>query len=167
MAGDDETRFGDVLAAGRRAFAAVRRFAVDWVERRSRVGQILVSVVVAATLPAVGRFIDRATLSLAATLATVTVRETLLALVAVSVVRAGFDYRKIDYIQTIQANVTETRETDGGAVVETVPKTGTGAVLGAILGYVLALGLSPSAGVLVVTAGTILGDELEERARAR
>lgn len=82
-----------MVAAGRRALAAARRFVVDWVERRSRIGQILVSVLAGTTLPAVGRVVDRVTLSLAASLDTVTARETLLALLAVSMVRVGFDYR--------------------------------------------------------------------------
>lgn len=62
--------------------------------------------------------------------------------------------------------MTKTRETDGGSVVGAPSKTGTGAVLGTIFGYVVAVGLPPSVGLLVVTAGTTLGDELEERARA-
>ena len=161
---DDTVRADDVRRAVVTTLRRVGRLCVDWVDRRSRLSQLVVGAVIAFVLEGavpVVRRLGEATLT---TLGSVPASTWLVVLVGVQLGQTVVQTRKLDTLggttKTVQSN-TETTETDGGQPSRSW-RSGGGILGGAIVGLGIGSAYGTRGLFVGIVVGAVLGDTLEE-----
>ncbi|MEZ3114959.1 hypothetical protein RYH80_03375 [Halobaculum sp. MBLA0147] len=157
-----ETRVDEVTDAARTAAGAGWQFCTDWVDRRSRLMQLLLGGAVTLLYEAFAPLVDTAGAVWKLTVATLSPTEALLALLGVQVAQTVLQARKLDTVTDRIGNMGETAVTDGGRETDEDWRTGGGILGGAIAGAGVGSAYGPEGFVAGLVFGTILGDTFEE-----
>lgn len=166
--GGEETRLRDVRRAAVVAASTVVGLCVDWVERRSRLSQLLLGGLIAvsseATVPLVRRLGELAL----ADLSSMTATSWLSMLVGTQIGQTVVQVRKLDKIgeetNTVQMDTGATQtdaETDGGRPARSW-RTGGGIIGGAIAGAGFGSSFGTRGLFVGLAVGIVLGDTFEE-----
>lgn len=157
-----ETRVDEVIDAAQTAAGAVWRFCADWVDRRSRLMQLLLGGAVTVLYEASAPLVGSVGAAWGSTVAALSPTEALLALLGVQVAQTVLQSRKLDGVTDRIEGMSEPAVTDGGRETDEDWRTGGGILGGAIAGAGVGSAYGPEGFVAGLVFGTILGDTFEE-----
>ncbi|MEZ3142912.1 hypothetical protein [Halobaculum sp. MBLA0143] len=162
--GNRETRLRDVRRAAVVAVSTVVGLCVDWVERRSRLSQLLLGGLIAVSSEATVPVLQRLGALALANLSSVTATSWLSMLVGTQIGQTVVQMQKLDKIgeemEAMEAD-TGTTETDGGRPARSW-RTGGGIIGGAIAGAGFGSSFGTRGLFVGLAVGIVLGDTFEE-----
>ena len=166
---DDTVRARDVRRAVAATLRRVGRLCVDWVDRRSRLSQLVVGAVIAFVLEGAVPVVQQLGVVWVSAVATASAADGVVALVCVQIGQTVVQAHKLDRLGRELERVNDEATTDGGREPDTATdgarrswRSGGGIVGGGLAGATLGTAYG-SQGVFVgAVVGAVLGDTLEE-----
>jgi hypothetical protein len=156
------TEVSDVAEATRTTIRAVWRFCTDWVERRSRLTQLLLSGAVALLFDLAGPLLDQFGSLWVSTVTSSSTIEALGALIGAQLLQTAIQTHKLETVRAEIGNMTNTPVSDGGRDEQNSWRTGGGALGGAITGGALGANFGSTGVVAGILFGAVFGDMFEE-----
>lgn len=166
---DDAVRARDVRRAVAATLRRIGRLCVDWVDRRSRLSQLVVGAVIAFVLEGAVPVVRRIGTAWISAVGTASAAEGVITLVCVQIGQTAVQAHKLDKLGRELERVSDEATTDGGREPDTTTggarrpwRSGGGIVGGGLAGATLGTAYG-SQGVFVgAVVGAVLGDTLEE-----
>lgn len=161
-ASQNRTEASDVAAATRTTIRSAWRFCTDWVERRSRLTQLLLSGAVAFLSDLVGPLLGEFGRVWVSAITSSSTIEALGALIGAQLLQTAIQTHKLETVRDEIGNMAETPVPDGGRDERNSWRTGGGALGGAISGGALGANFGSTGVVAGILFGAVFGDMFEE-----